>query len=130
MRVIRDEIIAGADTHIRTLEDNKGYELTFRVGKDFTGFSGHFPGHPVLPAFVQLLMGECALQIRSDRLWRLRKVTRAKFLRTIRPDEPITVCWREEPFGDGLRARYTLLVGDQKAATFTVEFAAEENGHA
>lgn len=125
MRTLRDDILASADPHLRTVEGGQGYELTFRPGPDFIAFSGHFPGHPVLPAFVQLLMGQCALQIRTARDWRLRRVGRAKFLKTIRPDQPVTVCWNERPLDDGLRGHFTLMVDGHKAAAFTIEFAVE-----
>ena len=102
----------------------------FALTRDFTGFQGHFPGHPVLPAFVQLLMGQCALCVRSARNWRLRRVERSKFLRTILPDQPVTVCWQEQPRNDRLRCSFTLLAGGEKAAVFTLEFDVEEGGHA
>ena len=130
MLTLRDEIIATADAHVRTVKGGQGYELTFHPGRDFIAFSGHFPGHPVLPAFVQLLMGQCALQIRSAQSWRLRRVGRAKFLKTIHPDQPVTVCWSERPLDEGLRGQFTLMVDGQKAAAFTVEFAAEGGCHA
>jgi 3-hydroxyacyl-[acyl-carrier-protein] dehydratase len=106
------------------------YELTFHFGEDFIGFQGHFPGHPILPAFVQLLMGECAVRMHSDRAWSLRRVERAKFLRPIQPNEPVTVCWQEQPRDDGLRCSFTLRVNVEKAAVFTLEFAPEEGIHA
>jgi 3-hydroxyacyl-[acyl-carrier-protein] dehydratase len=130
MSALRNEIVASTDGQARTLEGGGGYELTFRLGRDFIGFSGHFPGNPILPAFVQLLMGQCALQIRSGRNWRLRKVERAKFMKTIAPGQAVKVCWREQPLEDGLRGSFSLLVGDQKMATFTTEFEIEEGGNA
>ena len=130
MSTLRDEIFASADGQARSLEGGRGHELTFCPGRDFIGFSGHFPGHPILPAFVQLLMGQCALQIRSGRKWRLRKVERAKFMKTIPPGQAVKVCWREQPLEDGLRGSFTLLVGDQKMASFTAEFEIEKGGDA
>ena len=130
MRTLAEEIIACADTHVRTLEVDRSYELTFRFGDDFTGFQGHFPGHPVLPAFVQLLMGQCAVRIRSARNWSMCRVERGKFLRTIQPNQPVTVCWQEQPLNDKLRCRFALLANDEKAAIFIIEFTTEENRHA
>jgi len=130
MRTLREEIMASAGTQVRTLEADGGYELTFRFAKDFTGFRGHFPEHPVLPAFVQLLMGQCALGIRSARAWSLRRVKRAKFLKTILPEQPVTVCWQEQPLDDALRCSFTLSMNGEKAAVFTLEFALEESRHA
>lgn len=130
MGTLREEIIACADTQVRTLEGDRGYELAFRFDERFTGFQGHFPGHPVLPAFVQLLTGQCALCIRSGRNWRLRRVDRSKFLKTILPGRPVAVCWQEQPLNGGLRCSFTLLADQEKAAVFTLEFDAEEGRHA
>jgi 3-hydroxyacyl-[acyl-carrier-protein] dehydratase len=142
MRTLREEIMKRADGPARsvgcdvpTITGEKGvhgtpYELTFRFGDDFLGFQGHFPGHPILPAFVQLLLGECAVRRRSDRPWILRRVERAKFLRPIQPNEPVTVCWQEQPQEGGLRCSFTLRVGSEKAAVFTLELAPEVTGHA
>ncbi len=130
MRTLREEIIRQAGSPVRNLEKGQGYELTFHFGTDFLGFQGHFPGHPILPAFVQLLMGECAVRMRSEHSWSLRRIERSKFLRPIGPNEPVTVCWQEQPQGEGLRCSFTLRVGEEKAAVFALEFAEEEDEHA
>ncbi len=131
MRTLREEILACAGTPVRTLEAEGSYELTFRFDDGFTGFRGHFPGHPILPAFVQLLAGQCALQIRSARNWSPRRVDRGKFLQTIQPNQPVTIRWQEQPLkDDGLRCNFTLFVNNEKAAVFRIEFAGEEDRHA
>ena len=124
MRTLREEIMACADAQVRVLEANQGYELTFHPDDGFLAFRGHFPGHPILPAFVQLLMGECAVRLHTARPWCLRRVERAKFLRPIGPKEPVTACWQEQPREDGLRCHFTLRVGAERAAVFALEFAA------
>jgi 3-hydroxyacyl-[acyl-carrier-protein] dehydratase len=130
MRTLREEIMTCAAGPVRTLEANQGCELTFRFGNDFTGFRGHFPGHPILPAFVQLLTAECAVRLHGNRPWSLRRVERSKFLRPIGPNELVTVCWQEQPGDDHLRCSFTLRVGEEKAAVFTLELVAEEGPHA
>jgi 3-hydroxyacyl-[acyl-carrier-protein] dehydratase len=143
MRTLREEIIGRADPPIRSRADGQGYELTFHFGDDFLGFQGHFPGHPILPAFVQLLLGECAVRMRREHPWSLRRIERSKFLRPIGPNEPVTVCWQEQPqeglppakqsrWGpdESLRCSFTLRVGDEKAAVFALEFTVEDSQHA
>ncbi len=130
MRTLREEIIACAGGQVRILEANQGCELTFHLDDNFTGFRGHFPGHPILPAFVQLMMAECAVRLHSARPWSLRRIERGKFLKPIGPNEPVTVCWQGQPRDEGLRGSFTLRVGAEKAAVFTLEFAAEEGQHA
>jgi 3-hydroxyacyl-[acyl-carrier-protein] dehydratase len=124
MDTLRDEILACAEDPVRNREDGKEYELTYHFGADFTAFSGHFPSHPILPAFVQLLAGECALQLRMQRSMVLRRVKRAKFLKPIQPDQMTTVRWQEWPLDNGLQGSFTLLADGEKAATFTMEMAA------
>ena len=122
MRTLREEILASADTQVRPVEAGRGPQVVFRFGRDFTGFQGHFPGHPILPAFVQLLTGECALSLCSGRPWRLRRILRSKFLKPVRPDEAVTVTWQEQPQDDHLCCSFTLLADGEKAAVFTLEF--------
>ena len=128
--MLREEIIANAVTHVRILEANQGYEMTFSFNESFTGFQGHFPQHPVLPAFVQLMTGECAVRIRTVRNWRLSRIQKAKFLKMIHPNQPVSVRWDEQPINNDLRCNFTLLVGNEKAAVFTIELTTEENHHA
>ncbi len=143
MGTLREEIIAGAEGQVQILEVDQSCELTFRLGDGFTGFRGHFPGHPILPAFVQLMMAECALRLHTAQPWSLRRVERGKFLRPIGPNEPVTVCWQERPrkglppakqsrWGpdESLHCNFTLRVGTERAATFALEFSAEEDPHA
>ena len=137
MRTLREEIIACSEGQVRILEvdgspiakprdgePDQSCELTFRFGDDFTGFRGHFPGHPILPAFVQLLMAECAVCLHHARPWSLRRAERGKFLKPIGPNEPVTVCWQEQPQDDGLRCNFTLRAGAQRAAVFALELTA------
>jgi 3-hydroxyacyl-[acyl-carrier-protein] dehydratase len=128
--MLRDEIVASAGPDIRTLEPGGNYEMTFSFDKGFTGFQGHFPQHPILPAFVQLMMGECAARIRTARNWRLSRIHKAKFMRTILPNQTMSVRWEEQPINNDLRCSFTLLVGNEKAAVFTIELTTEENSHA
>ncbi len=130
MRTLREEIVSCAGPEVRTLEAGRGYELTFRFGRDFTAFRGHFPQHPILPAFVQLLLGQCAVERRTARPWSLRRVGRSKFLKVIPPEQPVTVSWQEQPVTDGLHCSFSLTVNGEKAAVFTLEFGAEESHHA
>ncbi len=130
MRTLREEIMTCAEGRVRILEANQGCELTFHLNDDFTGFRGHFPGHPILPAFVQLMMAECAVRLHSGAPLSLRRIERGKFLKPIGPNEPVTVCWQEQPQDKSLRCSFTLRVDTEKAAVFTLEFAAEEGQHA
>ncbi len=130
MRTLREEVMACADPHVRMGEAECSYEATFRFGPDFVGFQGHFPEFPILPAFVQLLMAECALRLRGQDKWISSRVERSKFLKTIRPNQAIVLRWQEQSQEEKLRCSCTLLADGEKAAVFMITFVAGEHGHA
>jgi len=57
----------------------------FQLSPDFVGFSGHFPGNPLLPAFVQTLMGRLVLQQWLGQPRKVLEVDRAKFKLPVGP---------------------------------------------
>ena len=128
--MLRDEIIASAHSNIRLLEANASFETTFKLDKGFIGFQGHFPQYPVLPAFVQLLLGQCAVTMRNARNWRLLRIQKAKFLKTIRPGQTINVRWNEQAINEGLRCDFTLSIDNERSAVFTIELGVEEKQNA
>lgn len=82
------QLLAHAAPAVRTAPDV--WTADYRLPRDFPGFTGHFPGNPVLPALLQTAMvrlliedvlGEpCSLAVRN-----------AKFSLPIRPDAVVTV---------------------------------------
>lgn len=85
---------------------------------DFPGFSGHFPGYPVLPAVVQLLAAIALAESVTGCRLRLRQVDNAKFLIQLHPDEIITVHCREKEVGGETRWEASLQVDAGTAAQF------------
>jgi 3-hydroxyacyl-[acyl-carrier-protein] dehydratase len=111
-------------------ETSDGFVGDFCFPSRFIGFAGHFPGHPVLPAFIQLLTAQCVLQQRTGLAWCLARVKRAKFMKVVAPDQPLQVTWKEKESEDGIQGSFTLTVDEQKVASFTAAFVPEENGDA
>ena len=58
---------------------------------DFPGFSGHFPGYPILPAVVQLIAAQCLIEGQNGHQLLLSSVQNAKFLQEIRPGKEILI---------------------------------------
>jgi 3-hydroxyacyl-[acyl-carrier-protein] dehydratase len=63
----------------------------FRFGDDFTGFRGHFPGYPILPAVVMPRLALALAGMRLDRPLTLRKIESAKITRAVFPGQPVRV---------------------------------------
>ena len=81
----------------------------------FPAFSGHFPGFPVLPAVVEVLVGAELLSRKSPGTV-LRSVRRAKFARAITPGTTVTVECRQEGPAEAGEWRIRLLVDEEVAA--------------
>ena len=100
--------------------ENPAGEVTasFCFPPDFTGFQGHFPGNPVLPGIVQILMAEVTAGRGNDPA--LKEVARCKFLRPVSPGENVSVTATpagEEKWTCDLRA------GEEFCARMTLIFA-------
>jgi 3-hydroxyacyl-[acyl-carrier-protein] dehydratase len=74
-------------------ETERGYETGFLFGPAFSGFQGHFPENPVLPAIIQLMTARESIIEQMGRDFLITKVTRAKFQKIITSDIPVTVVW-------------------------------------
>ena len=86
MSVLRRALAACA-TPITPIDENgmRGFRRQYRPGSDFVGFEGHFPGHPVLPAVVQILMAEITISQATGTDRRTEGIRNAKFLRPVPP---------------------------------------------
>lgn len=97
-------------------------ERRYRFAGEFVGFSGHFPGYPVLPALVQVLAAQDAIETALGRALRLVGVENAKFLIRLQPDQDIRVRCKARSGGDELRVEARLTVAEGVAASFVMKF--------
>ncbi|MCP4669122.1 MAG: 3-hydroxyacyl-ACP dehydratase [Deltaproteobacteria bacterium] len=93
---------------------------------DFIGFSGHFPGYPILPAFVQIMMACSLAEELQGRALELATIEKAKFLLEIGPDQEIVVQIRDRTIGTRPGCEVRLVVKDGVAASFRMSFEGEE----
>lgn len=122
MNSMRQAIKQSALGPVRLTSD--GGEQDFCFAEDFLGFSGHFPGYPILPAILQTLMAQLvAEQVRETPLEFL-SLERAKFTRELHPDERIQVRVSFSESKESLCCRVGLHCGSESAASFTLTFAA------
>ncbi len=89
----------------------------FRFTADFPGFSGHFPGHPVLPAMLQILLGIMVCEDLAGSALVLTGVERAKFVSQVQPFQEITVSCRLKSGKESVSARVDLEVKGGRAAS-------------
>ncbi len=100
--------------------NNDGFSKEFIFAPDFVGFDGHFPGNPILPAVVQLMTGaETAAESAGSPLT-TTNVSRAKFLKQIKPGDILTVTGSLTHKEDAIVAPIRITCGDETAASFTL----------
>jgi len=117
MNRVRAEVKASAVGQVERLNAQTAKKL-FRFGESFVGFQGHFPGNPILPAFVQMMM---ALSLVAEAFpvgHELSGVAAAKFHLPIRPHDEIQVECRDLEEGQQGRYRIRLTVADRVASVF------------
>ena len=98
----------------------------YRFGPGFIGFSGHFPGNPVLPAIVQVRAVVSLAEEEAGKTLRLAAVRSAKFLAPIRPDEDVWIRVRLRVESGTDLCDATLSVAGKTVAAFQLELAEGE----
>jgi 3-hydroxyacyl-[acyl-carrier-protein] dehydratase len=98
----------------------------YRFAPGFIGFSGHFPGDPILPAIVQVCAVVSLAEEESGKALRLAAVRSAKFLSPIRPDEDVWIRYRRRVEPGMHICDATLSVAGKTVAVFQLELAEGE----
>lgn len=120
MSMMRGAVLQAAGP-LEHAPDQGGWRQSFCFAADSAVFAGHFPGHPVLPAVVQVLMVQVALE-EIGQPAQLASVPQAKFLTPLGPDTPIMLTLsRGKREG---RWDCTLHSGETLAARMQVEVSA------
>ena len=100
------------------------HEFVFKVPSNLRWFQGHFDGNPVLPAMVQLYEVLQLMATTWPDLTGLRRVTRAKFRRPIRPLDSLRL--RLERNRGAGKASFAFVRGDEICSSGVFEFAPSE----
>jgi 3-hydroxyacyl-[acyl-carrier-protein] dehydratase len=117
MNRVRREIIASAVAPARFVEPDR-ITRAYVFDATFIGFSGHFPGYPILPAFVQILTAATLAEERIGEPVTLSSLKKAKFMQEIRPGREIVVECRERLFEGAFRWEASITLGDKLASKF------------
>ena len=99
----------------------------YRFAPGFIGFSGHFPGNPILPAIVQVCAVVSLAEEEGGKALRLEAVRAAKFLSPIRPDEEVSIRYRRRVESGEDLCDATISVAGKTSAAFQLRFAEEES---
>jgi 3-hydroxyacyl-[acyl-carrier-protein] dehydratase len=125
MNALRREIRASAAGDI----ERTGPETIvrrYRFAPGFVGFSGHFPGNPILPAIVQVCAVVSLAEEEDGKTLRLAAVRYAKFLSPIRPDEEVSISYRRRVDSVEDIRDATLSVAGTTSAVFQLRLTDEE----
>ncbi len=85
---------------------------------DFIGFQGHFPGYPIIPAFVQILSALTLMEEWNCSIFRLLAVPKAKFHRELKPGQEVTVVCKQQTGQKEIPVDVKLTTTDGLAADF------------
>jgi 3-hydroxyacyl-[acyl-carrier-protein] dehydratase len=96
---------------------------SFCFPPDFVAFQGHFPGDPLLPAFLQVAMGQAVLECAQQTPVMLERLDKAKFREPLRPGQTIRVDCRMTGT-DARQATVALTVTGRPAASFHLTLSA------
>jgi len=122
MNKLRKAIIASA---IGNPIQGEGNALTRRYlfKPDFVGFRGHFPGFPILPAFIQILTVITLVEEKHNFRLDLASVEKAKFHLPLHPNLEIEVACSLRQTGDKSTCEARLTVAEGLASSFRFTFA-------
>ncbi len=87
MSMMRRAVLQAAGP-LEHVPDQGAWRQSFCFAADSAVFAGHFPGHPVLPAVVQVLILQVLLE-EIGQPAQLACVPQAKFLAPLGPNTPI-----------------------------------------
>jgi len=94
----------------------------------FIGFSGHFPGYPILPAVLQLLLAQLLIEKQKGYKIRVISIKKAKFLSEIKPNDEITIQCIDTASDENQGSKVMITSGDRSVSSFTMYFSsAKEN---
>ena len=125
MKNMNDEIRACSIMPVQKTE--RGWEKAYLFSATFSGFQGHFPQNPVLPAILQLMTARESILEQMGKDLLITKVTRAKFLRIVTPDIPVTVIWTLREQEDAFLCKCVLETEENPASSFSLTLKAKSD---
>ena len=122
MNRVKQEIVSSAVDEIKVTAPGT-INRRYCFNQDFIGFSGHFPGYPILPAFVQILTALTLAEEQRGYPIDLASVENAKFHIQLRPGQVIKVECKEKLVRGKPGCEARLMVAEGLASLFRMSFA-------
>jgi 3-hydroxyacyl-[acyl-carrier-protein] dehydratase len=94
----------------------------YHFSHDFIGFVGHFPGYPILPAMVQLLMALMCAEELEGRALEMDTISKAKFLMEIRPGSELLINCKKWILNGILKVEVQISMDDVLASSISMTF--------
>jgi 3-hydroxyacyl-[acyl-carrier-protein] dehydratase len=126
MNRVKQEIVSSAVDEINVTAPGT-VNRRYCFNQDFIGFAGHFPGYPILPAFVQVLTALTLAEEQRGYPLELASVENAKFHIQLRPGQDINVECEEKLVRGKPGCEARLLVAEGLASLFRMSFVAKED---
>ena len=89
-------------------ETDRGWEKTYTFGPDFLGFQGHFPGNPIMPAILQIMIAREAVTGQIGYECNVLSINRAKYMKIVTSDTEVTVIWTLKELPDSIACKCVL----------------------
>lgn len=99
----------------------------YSFDRDFKGFSGHFPGYPILPAVLQLFLAQLLIEKQKGYKVRVTRIVKAKFLSEIRPGDEITVHCVDADTDESKKSKVKISCGERSVSSFNMCYSVKEN---
>jgi len=122
---LKKAIQAASDQALKW-EGDHGIAQSFCFPPAFIAFRGHFPGNPLLPAFVQIRMAQAMLESAEQAPLQLERIDNAKFREPLPPGQSVHVRCDLKRTPNKRQAAVTLMVSDRRIATFHLTFRLAE----
>ncbi len=124
MNNLRSAIRSSASGPVQETEPGS-FVRSYCFAPDFIGFSGHFPGYPILPAFIQVLTVLTMAEEVKGRPLKVLTLERAKFQKEVFPGKEIIVQYRERIIQGKTKLEATLTLDGNPAASFLLALGTE-----
>ena len=115
--------IAAASLGAVTTDDTGSFESSYLFPEQFAGFAGHFPGHAILPAIVEILTVVSLAGEHAGCRQRLVGVEDAKFLTPVLPNQELLVRCRPRTVKGKLLLDAKLSVAGTVTASMLLDLA-------